>query len=105
MSNAPEFGQAHQALTKAAGQVTAARQELTGDSKTLTDKLSSLQSAWGGQGAAAFFALQQAWTEKQNTIIGALDGFSDSLTQTERKNTAVDEQNNSNLANITSKLG
>ena len=104
MSNAPEFGQGQGTLTQAANRVAAARQDFTGYSTTMNGRLDALRSAWGGQGATAFFSLQQAWTEKQKTIVDALDDFAASLTQTERTNNATDEDRSSAMANLTSKL-
>lgn len=105
MSNANEFGQGQGTLSQAAHKVSDARNDFTTYSKSMTDRLSALQSGWGGRGASAFFVLQQTWTEKQATIVGALDDFSASLTDTERVNTSTDDEQHSNLANIASKLG
>lgn len=103
MSNANEFGQGQGTLSQAANKVAAARQDFTGYSKSLTDRLSSLRGQWGGQGASAFFVLQQTWTEKQTTIVNALDEFAESLGHTERINTSTDDDQHSKMKNITSK--
>ena len=49
--------------------------------------------------------LEQAWSEKQTTIVKALDDFSQSLGQTERVNTSNDDDQSSSLGNLTSRLG
>ncbi len=105
MSHSAEYGQGQGTLTRAAGLVDAARQDFTGYSQQLTGKLSSLRGQWGGQGANAFFVLEQAWTEKQATIVKALDDFSQSLGQTERVNTSNDDDQSGRLGNLTSRLG
>lgn len=105
MSHSAEYGQGQGTLTRAAGLVDAARQDFTGYSQQLSGKLSSLRGQWGGQGANAFFVLEQAWTEKQATIVKALDDFSQSLGQTERVNTSNDDDQSGRLGNLTSRLG
>ncbi|MGA8256348.1 MAG: WXG100 family type VII secretion target [Nocardioides sp.] len=105
MSNAPEYGQGEGTLTRAAGLVSDARADFNNISSRLTDQIAGVQSKWGGQGASAFFVLHQAWTEKQQTIVNALDEFANSLTSTERINTSTDDEQGSNFGRLTSKLG
>ena len=45
-----------------------------------------MQGKWGGQGGTAFFNLHEAWNEKQQIIVNALDEFEASLQQTEKDN-------------------
>jgi WXG100 family type VII secretion target len=103
--NSNEFGQGEGVLTRAAGMVADARADFNNISRQLTDQISSVQGRWGGQGATAFFALQQAWTEKQQTIVDALNEFENSLGATERDNVNTDESQGTNFANLTHKLG
>ncbi len=105
MSNAPEYGQGHGTLTRAAGLVSDARADFNSLSAKLTDQISALQGRWGGQGASAFFVLHQTWTEKQRTIVGALDEFASSLTVTERDNVATDEDQAAGMSRLTNRLG
>ena len=100
-----EFGQGEGVLTRAAGMVSDARTDFHTISRQLTDEISAVQGRWGGQGATAFFALQQAWTEKQQVIVDALNEFERSLGVTERDNVATDDTQGANFANLTSKLG
>ena len=60
-------------------------------SAVLSDNIIAPQSKWQGQGGTAFFNLHQAWTEKQNRIVQALNEFEASLTSTERDNINTDQ--------------
>ncbi len=103
MSN--EFGQAHGALTRAAGMVMDAKQDFDGLSKTLDGQIANLQGKWAGAGGAAFFGLHQAWTEKQQVIVSALNEFHDSLVKTEKDNTATDDAQGQNFSNFQNRIG
>lgn len=107
MSNAaPEFGQGEGTLTRAASLVTDARSDFNSISAKLTDQITAVQGrGWGGQGATAFFALHQAWSEKQRTIVDALDDFSRSLSDTDRDNVSTDEEQSSNFGRLSGRLG
>ncbi len=100
-----EFGQGEGVLTRAAGMVSDARIDFTNISRQLTDQISSVQSRWGGQGATAFFALQQAWTEKQRIIVDALNEFENSLGVTERDNISTDDAQGANFTNLSHRMG
>lgn len=102
---AVDFGQGQGTLTKAAAMVAEARGDFTTISNKLGGQISGVQSSWGGQGATAFFALHQAWTEKQKTIVDALDEFSNSLTSTEKDNTNTDDTQNASYTKLTGRLG
>lgn len=102
--NSNEFGQGEGVLTRAAGMVADARTDFHTISRQLTDQISAVRSQWGGQGATAFFALQQAWTEKQQVIVDALNEFETSLGVTEKDNIRVDENEGVNYANLTARL-
>jgi WXG100 family type VII secretion target len=105
MSETGDYGQAAGALTRAAGLVTEAKADFTRLSTTLGSQIQGMQTAWAGDGAAAFFRLHQAWTDKQATIVSALDEFADSLVLTERDNVANDEQQASNMTSLLNRLG
>ena len=104
MSNAPEYGQGQGTLTRAAGLVSDARADFTSLSAKLTDQISAVQGKWGGQGASAFFILHQTWSEKQKTIVGALDEFANSLTLTERDNLSTDDEQSAGFGRLSSRL-
>jgi WXG100 family type VII secretion target len=100
-----EFGQGEGTLTRAAGLVTDARGDFDKIAGKLTNQIAAVQSKWGGSGAAAFFALNQAWTEKQQVIVSALDEFSNSLGVTERDNVSTDETQGGNYTRLTNRIG
>lgn len=99
-----EFGQGEGTLTRAAGMVADARTDFHTISRQLSDQISAVQGRWGGQGATAFFTLQQAWTEKQQVIVDALNEFETSLGVTERDNLSTDDTQGASFANLTSRL-
>ena len=106
MSNsAPDMGQGEGTLTRAAGMVADAKADFDGFSRRLEGQIAGLQGRWTGAGAAAFFALHQAWTEQQNVITRALDEFEVSLTTTERDNVATDEAQSANYHRTAGRLG
>ena len=78
-------------LSRAAGMVATARGDFDRLSAVLSDNITSQQAKWQGQGGKAFFNLHQAWTEKQNRIVRALNEFEASLTTTERDNINTDQ--------------
>jgi WXG100 family type VII secretion target len=102
---APEMGQGERTLTRAAGLVADAKADFDGLSKALEGQIHGLQGRWAGAGGSAFFALHQAWTEKQRVITSALNEFEASLTSTERDNMSTDETQSSNFNNYAAKLG
>ncbi len=65
----------------------------------------ALRGGWAGAGGQAFFALHQAWTEKQRVIVSALDEFEAALTRTERDNLATDEAQSATYQRTASRLG
>jgi WXG100 family type VII secretion target len=105
MSNAPEFGQGEGTLTKAAGLVTDARADFDKIAGRLSGQIAGVQGKWGGQGAAAFFTLHQAWNEKQKVIVDALDEFSASLHSTERDNVSTDDAQSASYSRLNGRLG
>lgn len=104
MSNSGEYGQDHGALTRAAGMVADARTDFLGYSNRLSGQIAAVQGKWGGAGATAFFTLHQAWTEKQKVIVDALNEFEAALTDTERDNIDVDEQQGAGYTQLAGRL-
>ncbi len=100
-----EFGQGDGTLTRAAGLVIDARSDFTGFSARLDGQIAGIHGRWGGRGAQAFFLLHQAWTERQRTIVGALDDFAGSLTSTEQDNTATDDAVGADHSRLRGRLG
>ena len=87
----PEIKAGDRTLSRAAGMVTTARSDFDRLSAALSDNILAQQSKWQGQGGRAFFNLHQAWTEKQNRIVAALNEFENALTSTERDNVNTDQ--------------
>src|SRR3954453_5871735 len=87
----PEMKSGDRTLSRAAGMVATAKSDFDRLSAMLSDNITAQQSKWQGQGGRAFFNLQQAWTEKQNRIVAALNAFESALTTTERNNTSTDQ--------------
>jgi len=87
----PEMKAGDRTLSRAAGLVATAKSDFDRLSATLSDNITAQQSKWQGQGGRAFFGLQQAWTEKQNRIVQALNEFEAALTTTERDNITTDQ--------------
>jgi WXG100 family type VII secretion target len=102
---APEFGQGEGTLTRAATLVADTKRDLDGYAQQLDGHLGALRGRWVGQGGAAFFALHQAWTERQATIVRALDAFEASLVATEHDNVATDATESATYARTAGRLG
>lgn len=102
MSN--EMGQGEGTLSKAAGLVAEAKQDFDNLARQLEGQIQGLQGKWAGAGGTAFFALQAAWTEKQRTVVSALNEFESSLTATERDNVNTDEAQQANYNRNASRL-
>ncbi|GGO72983.1 WXG100 family type VII secretion target [Nocardioides deserti] len=98
------FGQGEATLSRAAGMVSDARGDFMTLAGQLSDQLSALQGKWVGEGGRAFFALHQTWSEKQRTIVNALDDFSASLTSTEQLNVNTDQESGGGMSRLTSRL-
>ncbi|MBC9734246.1 WXG100 family type VII secretion target [Nocardioides marmotae] len=99
------FGQGEATLSRAAGMVSDAHNDFTTLASRLTDQLSALQGKWVGEGGRAFFTLHQTWSEKQRTIVNALNDFEASLNSTEKLNVTTDQESGGGMANLTSRLG
>lgn len=105
MSGAAEMGQGEGTLTKAAGLVSTAKQDFDSLSSNLSGQIAGIQGKWAGAGGSAFFALHQAWTEKQKVITNALNDFEASLTSTEKDNMNTDATQSSNFSKMAGRLG
>lgn len=105
MTNAADFGQGEATLSKAAEMVVAAKADFVKEASTLSGQIDEIRSKWVGQGGSSFFALHQAWTQKQRIILDALDEFSESLHSTEKLNVSTDDTQNATFANLNARLG
>lgn len=99
-----QMGQAEGALSSAAAKVVDCKTDLDGLAKNLRSQLGNLSTQWQGQGGAAFGKLAMAWDERQRTIVEALNGFEESLRQTEKDNVSTDEQESSTINALASRL-
>ena len=86
----PEMKAGDQTLSRAAGMVATAKGDFDRLSATLSDNLLAQQAKWQGQGGRAFTNLHQAWKEKQDRIVLALNEFESALTSTEKDNINTD---------------
>lgn len=102
---AAEMGQGEHTLTRAAGLVAEAKQDFDSMSKVLEGQIAGLQGKWAGAGGTAFFALHQAWSDKQRVITSALNEFEASLTSTEKDNTSTDQDQSANYSRVAGRLG
>src|ERR1044072_8004811 len=100
----PEMKAGTNTLQRAAGMVATAKGDFDKMSSNLSSQILTAQSKWVGQGGSAFFALHQAWTEKQNKIVSALNEFETALTQTQRDNTNTDDTQHGNMTKLTGRL-
>ena len=105
MSSAPEMGQGEKALSAAAALVSEARHDFDQLDRELVEHLAVARTAWGGRGGSAFQVLGLAWSEKQRTIVAALDRFAEGLSATERDNTNTDEGQSDAFARARHRLG
>lgn len=99
-----DFGQGEATLSRAAGMVSDARGDFLTLASQLSDQISALQGRWVGEGGRAFFTLHQTWSEKQRTIVNALDEFASSLTSTEQLNMNTDQDRGAGMSRLTSRL-
>lgn len=103
-TTAAEFGHGEGTLKRAAGLVADARTDFNQMSTKLDHQISAVRGKWGGVGADAFFFLNQAWQEKQRTVVGALDEFESALTRTEADDASTDESQSRGYANLAARL-
>jgi uncharacterized protein YukE len=97
MTTPNEMRAGDRTLSRAAGMVATARGDFDRLSAVLSDNITAQQSKWQGQGGRAFFNLHQAWTEKQNRIVRALNEFEAALQSTERDNVNTDQTQSDNM--------
>ncbi len=105
MSSANEMGQGRATLSMAAGRVADARHDFDSLDHELVQHLDAARAMWSGQGSTAFTALGRAWAEKQQVIVGALDGFEAALRATETDNTSTDEAQSAVFVRHQQRLG
>lgn len=105
MQHAAEMGQGEHTLSRAAGMVADAQHDLDGLSRRLDAQVAGLQGGWSGAGGTAFFALHQAWTERQSAITSALAGLEAGLRSTERDNVATDQDQSAHYHRTAARLG
>jgi WXG100 family type VII secretion target len=103
--SASEMGQGEGTLGRGAGLVAVAKVDLDRISSRLDAQIQGLRGRWQGAGGTAFFTLHRAWTDRQRTIVQALDSFERALVATERDNVATDEAQSATYARTTSRLG
>ena len=77
-------------LGRAAVLVAEARTDFDRLAAALTDRITADRGRWQGAGGESFFTLQQAWADKQRTIVAALSRFEQTLHQTQSANAATD---------------
>lgn len=105
MSSTNEMGQGQGALSAAAGRVAEARADFDHLDHELVQHLDAARARWSGQGGTAFHALCLAWSERQRTIVGALDELEASLRATEQDNTRTDETQSAAFVRSQQRLG
>lgn len=85
-------------LSRAAGLVAVAKGDFDSLSGRLSGTITGYQARWQGEGGRAFFRLHEAWIDKQNRVVRALNEFEAALLATERDTTRTDQQQAEHLA-------
>ena len=85
-----EMGMGAGTLGRGADLVDGARQDFDRMGAELDHEIDALRSRWQGSGGSAFFALKDAWNDRQRRVVAALDGLAAALRGTERDVTATD---------------
>lgn len=101
----PEMKAGDQTLSRAATMVNQAHSDFNKLSQTLSDNLIAQQAKWQGQGGRAFTNLHQAWKEKQDRIVNALNQFEASLQSTEKDNVNTDQAQSDYMTKNMDRLG
>ncbi len=101
----PEMKAGDQTLSRAATMVNQAHSDFNKLAQTLSDNLLAQQAKWQGQGGRAFTNLHQAWKEKQDRIVNALNQFEASLQSTEKDNVTTDQAQSDYMAKNLDRLG
>jgi len=99
------FGAGEGTLKQAATMVRDAKGDFDKLAADLSNRITGAQNQWAGSGGRAFFQLHQAWTEKQRTIVAALNEFEQSLQSTERDNLSTDDSQMSTMNQFSNRLG
>jgi uncharacterized protein YukE len=105
MSYAQEMGQGQGTLAAAAVMVAGAKHDFDRLNIELVQHIDAARARWAGHGGTAFHALGHAWSDKQRTIVGALDLFESSLRATERDNIATDDSQAAAFTRSQQRLG
>jgi WXG100 family type VII secretion target len=93
------------ALKQGAQAVVQSRGELQKELNGLEGKLSSIGSAWTGQGAVAFTSLMSRWREDASKMINALNEFEANLNSSSTTYDSADETQSTSMTNLTQRLG
>jgi uncharacterized protein YukE len=99
------MGQGRGVLSASAALVAGAQRDLERLNREVVDHLDAGRPRWTGAGGSAFQALGHAWSERQQTIVAALDGFETSLRATEGDNIATDDVQSAAYARVAQRLG
>lgn len=105
MSSANEMGQGQGTLSAAAGMVADAKHDFDRLNNQLVQHIEAAKAKWSGQGGTAFHSLGLSWSEKQRTIVNALNQFEASLRSTEKDNVSTDDTQSSTYARNQQRLG
>lgn len=92
-------------LAAASEAVTRARSDVTTLSQQLAGEIEALERGWKGDGARAFDRLHRAWQDKQQRVVGALDGLAAALDETGRDTVATDTAQADATQRLISRLG
>lgn len=92
-------------LLAASETVVSAKGDVTALCHQLGSQIDELGARWSGEGGRSFARLHRAWQEKQQRIVGALDGLAESLQDTDRDNVATDQAQSEASMLLTSRLG
>ncbi len=102
---AGEVSAADGALKAGAAAVGQSRGELQRELSALEGKLAGIGSAWKGQGAVAFTTLMNRWREDATKIVNSLNEFEANLQSSQTTYTAADDEQQSSMNRLTSRLG
>jgi uncharacterized protein YukE len=105
MSSANEMGQGQGTLSAAAAMVADAKHDFDRLNNELVQHIDAAKAKWAGQGGTAFNALGHAWSEKQRTIVSALNQFEASLRSTEKDNVGTDDTQSAAFTRNQQRLG